>query len=70
MEDESMARKDTREQMDTKEKDPVERSDDTRSGTPNAVDPNQERSTEHKSGYGGDRGEPRTSSDERQNHGK
>jgi hypothetical protein len=65
-----MTRKGTKEQMDTKETDPVERSDDTRSGMPNAVDPNQERSTVHKSGYGGDRGEPRTSSDERQNHGK
>jgi hypothetical protein len=62
-----MKRKHDKEQMDTQENDPVERSDDTHSGTPNAVDPNQERSTEHKSGYGGHHGRPRTSSDERQN---
>ena len=62
-----MTRKDDKEQMDTEEKDPVERSKQTHSGTPNAVDPNQERSTEHRSGYGGDAGNPRTSSDERQN---
>ena len=61
-----MAPRDTKEQMDKKETDPVERSGDTHSGTPNPVDPNQERSTEHKSGYGGDRGGPRTSSDNRQ----
>lgn len=62
-----MTRKDAKEQMDTQEKDPVDRSKKTHSGTPNAVDPNQERSTEHESGYGGDGGEPRTSSNERQN---
>jgi len=62
-----MTRKDAKEQMDTEEKDPVERSDETHSGTPNAVDPNQERSNEHQSGYGGHAGNPRTSSDERQN---
>jgi hypothetical protein len=52
--------------MDTEEKDPVERSGETHSGTPNAVDPNEERSNEHQSGYGGHHGRPRTSSDERQ----
>jgi hypothetical protein len=62
-----MTRKDAKEQMDTGEKDPVERSTETHSGTPNAVDPNEERSKEHESGYGGHRGRPRTSSDERQN---
>ena len=61
-----MTSRDSKEQMDTTEKDPVERSKETHSGTPNAVDPNEERSTEHKSGYGGDGGRPRTSSDERQ----
>ena len=61
-----MASKDMKEQMDTQEKDPVERSGETHSGTPNAVDPNKERSTEHQSGYGGHHGNPRTSSDERQ----
>ena len=61
-----MASRDPEEQMDTEEKDPVERSRETHSGTPNPVDPNEERNTEHQSGYGGHGGEPRTSSDERQ----
>ncbi|HEX6574291.1 MAG TPA: hypothetical protein VF042_04905 [Gemmatimonadaceae bacterium] len=61
-----MASKDPKEQMDTQEKDPVERSTETHSGTPNAVDPNEKRSNEHQSGYGGHGGRPRTSSDERQ----
>jgi hypothetical protein len=61
-----MARKDMKEQMDKQDKDSAEPSTETHSGTPNAVDPNQERSTEHQSGYGGHHGNPRTSSDERQ----
>ena len=61
-----MASKESKEQMEHQEKDQVERSQETHSGTPNAVDPNERRSTEHKSGYGGDAGRPRTSSDERQ----
>lgn len=61
-----MASKDSKEHMDTTKKGPAERSAETHSGTPNAVDPNEERSTEHKSGYGGEGGRPRTSSDERQ----
>ena len=61
-----MAHRDSKEQMDNKEKDPVDRSGETHSGTPNAVDPNKKRSNEHKGGYGGEGGEPRTSSDERQ----
>jgi len=61
-----MTRKDAKEHMTEKEKDPVERADETHSGTPNAVDPNRTRANEHKSGYGGEGGEPRTSSDERQ----
>ena len=60
-----MAIKDSKEQMKHDERDRVERSGDTHSGTPNAVDPNETRSTEHKSGYGGEAGKPRTSSDER-----
>ena len=55
-----MADRDSKEQMDNKEKDPVKRSEETHSGTPNAVDPNKKRSTEHKGGYGGEGGEPRT----------
>lgn len=61
-----MPRQNSEEQMDKQESDAVERSDDTHSGTPNLVDPNKVRSKEHKSGYGGEGGEPRTSSDERQ----
>jgi hypothetical protein len=62
-----MTRKDAKEQMGSTEKDPVKRSNDTHSGTPNAVDPDEERSNEHESGYGGHHGGPRTSSDKRQN---
>jgi len=61
-----MAHNDAKEQMDTQEKDPVERSTETHSGTPNATDPNDQRATEHQSGYGGQGGNPKTSSDERQ----
>jgi hypothetical protein len=61
-----MKQTDIKERMNSEEKDAVERSGDTHSGTPNAVDPNQERSTEHKSGYGGEGGEPRTSTDKRE----
>ena len=55
-----MTDRDSKEQMDNKEKNPVKRSEETHSGTPNAVDPNKKKSSEHKSGYGGERGEPRT----------
>ena len=52
--------------MDSDKNTPAENADETRSGTPNPTDPNKMRSTEHKSGYGGEGGEPRTSSDKRQ----
>ena len=65
-----MTHGDSKEQMDTKETDPRHRSKETHSGTPNAVDPNEERSTEHQSGYGGKAGEPKPSSDERPHSGK
>lgn len=61
-----MKQTDIKERMNSDEKDPVKRSKETHSGTPNAVDPNEERSTEHKSGYGGEGGAPRTSSDKRE----
>jgi hypothetical protein len=61
-----MARQDSKEQMDSDRNTPAENADETRSGTPNPTDPNSMRSNEHKSGYGGEGGEPRTSSDERQ----
>jgi hypothetical protein len=60
-----MTHRDSKEQMDSDSKTPAENADETRSGTPNPTDPNRMRSNEHKSGYGGDGGEPRTSSDER-----
>ncbi len=60
-----MARQDTKEQMDSDDDTPAENAGETRSGTPNPTDPNKLRSTEHKSGYGGEGGEPRTSSDDR-----
>lgn len=41
----------------------TKRSGETHSGTLNPDDQNNNRSTEHKSGYGGEGGEPRTSSD-------
>jgi hypothetical protein len=52
--------------MDSKETDPAERAKETHSGTPNPADPNQHRNNEHQSGYGGEGGEPKSSSDERQ----
>ena len=61
-----MTRKGAKEHMDTEEKNPVERSKQTHSGTPNPVDPNKVRNDEHQSGYGGAGGEPRTSSNERE----
>jgi hypothetical protein len=60
-----MTRRDSKEQMDSDDKTPAENAGETRSGTPNSADPNRMRSNEHKSGYGGDGGKPRTSSDER-----
>lgn len=61
-----MARRDSKEQMDSDDDTPAGNAGETRSGTPNPTDPNKMHSNEHKSGYGGEGGEPRTSSDERQ----
>jgi len=60
-----MTHRDSKEQMDSDDQTPAENAGETRSGTPNSTDPNRMRSNEHKSGYGGDGGKPRTSSDER-----
>ncbi len=60
-----MPARETKEQMNKDDGDPVKRASETHSGTPNAVDPTENRSTEHKSGYGGEGGEPRTSSEKR-----
>ena len=61
-----MTPRDSKEHLNSDENSPAVNSDDTRSGTPNPTDPNKTRSTEHKSGYGGEGGEPRTSSDQPQ----
>jgi hypothetical protein len=58
-----MARKDSEEQMDNPDNSATKRSGQTHSGTPNADNPAKTRSTEHKGGYGGDGGHPRTRPD-------
>ena len=60
-----MASKDSKEQRVSDKDKATSRSGETHSGNPNAVDPNDNRSTEHKSGYGGEGGEPRSSSDKK-----
>lgn len=55
----------SKEHMNNEQKKQTE-SSETRSGNPNIVDPNEKRSTEHKSGYGGEGGKPRESSDKPQ----
>lgn len=64
-----MKEHDVKEQKITRKDDSTRRSGETHSGMPNADDPNKTRSTEHKSGYGGEGGEPRTSSDDRDEDG-
>jgi len=54
------------EQRDKNTDDRTRKSGETNSGTSNPDDPNKTKSTEHKSGYGGEGGDPRTSSDERE----
>lgn len=58
--------KDPKEHVNRTEKDSVGQSGETHSGTPNPEDPNKTGLTEHKSGYGGEGGEPKTSSDKRE----
>ena len=58
-----MARTDSKEQMDNAGRDATQHSGETHSGNPNPAETNKARSTEHKSNYGGDGGEPRTSPD-------
>lgn len=60
-----MPTSDRKEQMSKDDADKTRQSGETHSGTPNPSDPNKSRVTEHKSGYGGEGGEPRTSSDQR-----
>ena len=64
-----MTLNESKEHMDNEQKKQSE-SSETRSGNPNIVDPNEKRSTEHKSGYGGEGGEPRESSDKAQKDDK
>lgn len=56
----------SKEQMDDRNRDSLEEAKKTHSGMPGPVDPDAIPSSEHKSGYGGEGGEPRTSSDTRQ----
>ncbi len=59
-----MALEDSKEHNEKTGDEAAKRSGSTHSGTPNPGNPNDEHSAEHKSGYGGDRGLPRESSDE------
>ena len=59
-----MGTKDPREHSEKTGDEATGRSGNTHSGTPNPGNPVKERSTEHKSGYGGEGGKPRKSSDE------
>jgi hypothetical protein len=61
-----MTERNLKEHTNTDDASPAENAGETRSGTPNPADPNRLRDREHKSGYGGEGGEPRTSSDQRQ----
>ena len=60
-----MPHNDSKKQRDIGEDEATKRSGETHSGNPNPDNPNNNRSIEHKSGYGGEAGEPRTSSDKR-----
>jgi hypothetical protein len=62
----NMGMKDSKEHSEKTGKEATKRSGSTHSGTPNPGNPPDERATEHKSGYGGDRGLPRKSSDKSQ----
>ncbi len=61
-----MALKDSKQHSEKTGDEATKRSGSTHSGTPNPTDPNKDRATEHKSGYGGDGGLPRKSSDQTQ----
>jgi len=52
-----------REQMATNTDDRTRKSGEMNSGTPNPEGTEEERTTEHESGYGGEGGAPRVSSD-------
>ena len=57
-------RESKKQKKDEAQKDSGSPSTDTRSGNPNAKDPTDSRASEHRSGYGGEGGAPRPSSDE------
>ena len=61
-----MKDRESKEQTNSDDESPATNAGETRSGTPNSADPNRLHEREHKSGYGGEGGEPRTSSDQRQ----
>jgi len=55
-----------KEQMDADTDDRTKESGEMNSGTPNPEGAAEKRTTDHKSGYGGEGGEPRVSSDDRE----
>ena len=65
-----MTHRTDKEQMATDTDERTKKSGKMNSGTPNPEGSTAERTTEHESGYGGEGGEPRVSSDKRGNPGK
>lgn len=59
-----------KEQMDSDTDDRTKESGEMNSGTPNPEGATKKRTTGHKSGYGGEGGEPRESSDHRKTEAK
>lgn len=59
-----------KEQMDEDADDRTKESGEMNSGTPNPEGSAKEHATEHKSGYGGEGGKPRVSSDDRKTETK
>ena len=57
-------RESKKQKKDETQKDSGSSSTETRSGNPNAEDPTDNRTSEHRGGYGGEGGAPRTSSNE------
>lgn len=62
-----MTEKSSKDGIDRESGNPAAPSTKTRSGNPNATDPNEESDVPANSGYGGEMGEPRTSSDQPEN---
>ena len=65
-----MSSKSEKKQADGNEAPEVTEDQGIREGRPNPGNPPQQRDNEHKSGYGGEGGEPRSSSQEREKPSK